>query len=151
MPWLSQPLKKCLIMQSNGAHIHDTHFFTKENWNFRRVLFLRVEVWVFRNGKNWCFMLLACHACMGHDLMAKWIQIILIMPSNSFICIQFTFPRSYIRPTYFVQWTPKTVQWTVFGNDQTVQVQLYFFHAWRYMLLFVHAHGTHTMQSLTEK
>ena len=96
-------------------------------------------------------MLLACHACMGHDLMAKWIQIILIMPSNSFIRIQFTFPRSYIRPTYFVQWTPKTVQWTVFGNDQTVQVQLYFFHAWRYMLLFVHAHGTHTMQSLTEK
>ena len=102
MPCLSQPLKKCLIMQSNGAHIHDTHFFTKENWNFRRVLFLRVEVWVFWNGKNWCFMLLACHACMGHDLMAKWIQIILIMPSNSFICIQFTFPRrTYGLPTSY--------------------------------------------------
>ena len=102
MPCLSQPLKKCLIMQSNGAHIHDTHFFTKENWNFRRVLFLRVEVWMFWNGKNWSFMLLACHACIW--AMTWWpnrYKRILIMPPNSFICIHVTFPRSYYLPTLY--------------------------------------------------
>ena len=77
-------------------------YFFKKTKKICIVLFLRVEVWMFWNGKNWSFMLLACHACIW--AMTWWpnrYKRILIMPPNSFICIHVTFPRSYYLPTLY--------------------------------------------------